>query len=110
MFDLIAYAKEQLAIRGKKAQYMEHKTLVFPDSSWLLEIDAYNGTVFFQNPMDFPEGTIIMGDNNAIRIDQWLTNENSPYRIEEFSGQVTVELTSSPERQPIVQYLQVYYA
>lgn len=109
MFDLIGYAHEQLAIRGIKAQYMEYKTLVFPDTTWLLELDAYNGTIFFQHPFNFPEGTLIMGDNNAIRIDQRITNESAPFRIEEFSGQVTIELFA-PEYQPIVQYLQVYYA
>jgi hypothetical protein len=110
MFDLIQYAKEQLAIRGLKAQYMAYKTIEFPDTSWLLELDAWNGIIFFQHPFDLPVGTLITGDNNAIEVNTRLTNEKAPNMIEEFCGQVIVELKSEPENSSIVQYLQVYLA
>lgn len=110
MFDLIQYAKEQLAIRGLKASLMEYRTLVFPDTTWFLELDAWNGIIFFQHPFDLPVGTLITGDNNALEVNVRLTNEKAPNMIEEFTGQVTVELTSQPENFNIVQYLQVYLA
>lgn len=110
MFDLITYAKEQLAMRGLKAQYMEYKALVFPQDSWRMEINAWNGIVFFQHPFDFPIGTRIIGDNNGIVILPFLTNEKAPCRIEEFCGQVVVEMYNAPENQPVVHYLHIYLA
>jgi hypothetical protein len=110
MFDAIGYVMEILSSRGVRASSIEYRTHIFGDDEYYLDLNARNGMIFFINPIQLPNETIITGDNNRIVLDDLINGTTAPDRIEEFTGQVIVELPEPPGSYKVIQYLQVQLA
>lgn len=106
MIDSVEYAIEQFKIRKREIVSLEYRMLVFEEDTSYLILNAHNGSIFFK-VITLPNDTLITGDNNAMIVNEEQNGLFVAEFIEEFSGQVIIELPFPAERNTIFQFLQV---